>query len=602
MNYRNGSSRISTMACATTAILALSTPCWARDKFEGIEMEWTEPAPWELSTQSRNDYQDKNYFHGCVIEAAEVERAKQAVRRAENLGSTGHFDEALTELNTAIDLANSAYRLTNWRILRAKVYVKLGNKSAALADAKAAVSNPKLDIGPLLEVVKVLLAIGENQLAEETVGKFLPRFSASPPRISAELLFLRGCALQRGGRFQEAKSNFLQAANSFMISGKTDPAQICLSRIDVIDHKAVGTKVSILIPPKKNLEKLKSMVSMLVNAKGKCFSPEFVESATGAKLSGTSGDFHEQMIPNQNVSNSLATTSLTPPERLATKVADSHYGHFEGIDSVRLNTSKVPSKLDITLRTEVCCLEMKDIADILKGLKKSNERSGWNEQLNGRHNYEMPDGTVSFVVSQSGFPAIRTIRIVSSAESPALDFPSASFLLVRVIDHCLGDGRKEAALDMARAWLQREPDSELAWITFARTLAENGKFQDAIDELDKLIRARKPAVQVPKWQARYNAKHVGDPALALKGAYLSELGRNEDAMRCFASGFPSILLGDHYLWRGKAELGQKQFAEASRDLKAAVDCFYKEARIVRRDEARKLLEWALAKEVPAKAK
>jgi len=154
------------------------------------------------------------------------------------------------------------------------------------------------------------------------------------------------------------------------------------------------------------------------------------------------------------------------------------------------------------------------------------------------------------------------------------------------IGHIIDSGDVDDALVITADWLKEAPEDVDARNYHAQALALAGKYEDAIKEIDFVINYVSTAKD--KW--RFVNPYKGDKPLIQKGTYQTGLGNYAEALKTLSEAFPKTLNADDYLYRAKAEIGMGRQKDGCADLEEAVKLYFNDARIVRRDEAAKLLE------------
>lgn len=131
-------------------------------------------------------------------------------------------------------------------------------------------------------------------------------------------------------------------------------------------------------------------------------------------------------------------------------------------------------------------------------------------------------------------------------------------------------------------WLQARPDDARALLLRAEFLFKKRDIGGALSSVNSAI--EHSARYLPK-----DVKTTGNCYLIRKGAYLLEQQQFGEAMHLFNRGFPSVVTDDNLVLRARAENGLGLKSRAVQDLKLAIQQFDEQARIIRRDETRKLL-------------
>jgi tetratricopeptide (TPR) repeat protein len=149
----------------------------------------------------------------------------------------------------------------------------------------------------------------------------------------------------------------------------------------------------------------------------------------------------------------------------------------------------------------------------------------------------------------------------------------------------LETGWTAKALAASEECCKQYPQDPYAHMSRAKALAADGQYQKAIQMIDFVIDYANSA-HVDGLVDKYR----GNLPLIQRGMYEVELGSFSRAVQDFKQGFPDKPDADDYFYRARAEIGLHLLPRGCADLQQAIDLYFDDARIVRRDQAAKLLQ------------
>lgn len=544
---------------------------------------------WENQKGPRTDWQDQQLSRQGYSPCTGDQRVEEGLgNQWQNLAASEHYDEAIKVLTKLITLHQSE---PGPYISRAKLYLKMGKPQEAKNDLTVVVSIDRLASGPVIPAVKLLFKLDEYELAESALERSIAKDPGSGDlNYRAQRKYYCALAQEHLKKPQEAIENYLSAGTDFMAAGLTDPGNLCLKRINEISTAGGPTakvhSVKDFHRPTKNLPKIIRLVKELSSRKAE-FSPEFVHAITGATMISS---------PNgREYFGKIATSPSSPPAT-----------HFEGLQLVMLNYNSVTS-IGIHTNRTACCAERTDFTDLLKNFKRINPPPPF-EKIEA---YSVPKGTLIMEYCDGGFKALAGVTLYGPKaelpwERPTFDqrlglseFDGGLRMIELRMDSFWDQGKFEDAIKFTQRWTEAKPNELIALQYHAMALQKAGKYAQAIKDFNSVIERDAhwdPSVPRHVW---FQSKYRGNILLIQRGTCWLDSGNFKEALQDFKLGFPEKLNADDYYWRGKAELGIGQVDDASRDLQQAVDSYYKEARIVRRDEAQQLLNTGRTKAHPA---
>jgi len=520
---------------------------------------------WEGQLGARTDAQDQgNPAFSCCIHNPTPGLANAAARRGNNLAASAHFDEAIEQFSQAIAVLPSP----RWLLSRAKLYVKAGRNEAARADLRLAIAGGPQEPGLQFEIENLLVKLGEYQLVEQTIPAILSWHADAPAIILGQFQYLLASAQEHLGDRSQALENYLSAATNFMIQGSSAPAAFCVQRANSIASLNSSTapyEVGTLSPPREGLEQMKKMVAHLVSEPN-LFQPPVVQAVTGATMSSSSQHQYFQ------------TQSSQP---------------LTGVSLVCLNDLPgVKQELQILTATRKCCLRLSDLDSVLAGCQRVDVPEFWNPQLVKAHAYKVASGTLVLSVYVGGFREAIDITVYGDGtpfrgeERPLNLSPQEEALgRSRKISQLLEADKKAQTLTATEQWLKQSPTDVDANSYRAQALAKAGKYEEALKNIDFVI-----AYADRTKDTRFINRDRGNWPLIQRGTYQVGLAKYTEALQDFKQAFPPTPQADDYYWRARAEIGVGDLQNACTDLQSAISGYFADARIVRRDETKKLLQ------------
>jgi len=151
---------------------------------------------WEMQGCPRTDADDQRPWHGCLVRDHNTETAGAEIHRANNLAGSRHFDEAIQQLSDAIERLPLDFRL---RLSRAKIYIKVGQYDRAREDLRVAATKGSFDRYVEFEIEKLLVKLGEFQLAARTIPAILSKIPMGMgPTAKAQFQYLLAYSMFHG--------------------------------------------------------------------------------------------------------------------------------------------------------------------------------------------------------------------------------------------------------------------------------------------------------------------------------------------------------------------------------------------------------------------
>ncbi len=560
-----------------------------------VALRYTQQEPWEKQHGPRTDEQDQSSFRSedDCSGPGDCREARQIVGRAENLAASDHYNEAIKEMSRALPLNSDLMMGVGFYIFRAKLYMKVGKKNEAKKDLQTALSMKSFSPETRGEAEEAALDLGDYKLVEKTIlydskhtreiQAGIPYLLASQTTINEESMYLLGQAQEHLGKWQSAIKSYLTAAPNFMAEGRGGAAAVCVKRASAIAHKIGDTRdlQQVVALSRRDIDKLMKLVSDLSSSPN-CFNPKFIETVTGV----TFGASKQKDLYESGVSS------------------------LRGIYKVSLDTSKdTGDVLRVRLDNRICFLRYSDFEVVLKNRKQLCGRGIGSGTDKNAHIYKVPGGVLALEANASDFPCLADICIYEDKgqfdRQQSLPHPDYSILVAPhtalllsnkaeydkycksqgdygktiQICHLLGSGQIKEALKYTDDWIKQNPNNKTAQMERAEALARAGCYTEAINMINLAMNNKQHAI----------VDFCGGSPFFPRGTYLLKLGKYAQALSDFNHAFSKPCGGDQYYLKARAELGLGQTKEAVQDLQHAVDCYYNEARIVRRDEVQRLL-------------
>lgn len=493
--------------------------------------------------------------------------------RANNLAACGHYDEAIGELNQAIgcyDENGSAERSgrsldAQWLINRARLYEKVGRSSDSLADIERSLTMKQLSDQSLCEDAMLLAEFGKYSRAESVV----PNAESGTAIFRPYFSYLRAVLQEKQGKSEMAKENFKVAATLFAAGGSTAPAQACLDAIAALEPSKFSEsrklQISDLKPPNSNHEKITRLMKALASNPD-IFDFEVLKPLIGATKIQEFGNGYI-IVPYLGFYKELSLVSID-----------------------KLNSGG--KRLNIHLQPELCTIDKSVLNGMLgKPVKSQNH---WRHDVAVTEAYKVPSGTLVLNTRKGGFNPIWIAQLYSNdalfpepvQEPNQVDTTQRTLLrqtsIIRFLEND-GNANIEKAQEDVAELLRSDPENPRIHMEQAEVFFRQGKLEDAVRSIDT-------AIKYGDRDKLLDSKYTGNVLLIRKGAYQLEQGKFEQAFANFEIAFPPKPSADLLTLRARAEVGLKKYSIAEKDLKEALNKYYDEARIVKRDETQRLLD------------
>lgn len=467
--------------------------------------------------------------------------------RAANLAECRHYTEAISEYTIAINKYFKSKKLqfkqntARWYLQRASAYMMINDDSHALADVFKASKFAEPRDDTFFNATIALFEYGKYHDAELILEKLL----ADSPFYSKEPFFryLLAVAQQKQNKFSEAIANLKKAAQSFAFLGYANCVETCIEEVNKIEKtlSAAGKAFSA-----DDLNKPRNDVGIAIKQ-----IQTFVESKSFSELDSSRNASGPFLIGYSHNSN----------------------------DSI----------LTIVIKMDQCILTKNDISSFFVDKKAVTVDPVWQSSPNSfREAFQVPCGIIELVWMKGIFKQLNCVNLYSAKGvyppqivkiGKATIFDAYSYHMFQRYGEKIGDYKK--ALEEIEVFIVNDPKKYEPWIYKASYQSKLGKHREALESIEKAIKL-KPA-------DAYINPDIGDRTLLGKAEYLLALGRVDEAVKCFESGVSEKPNADQLLLRGKLRLAQGARDSALKDFRKAAKQFYEVGRIVKRDEADKLI-------------
>lgn len=551
-------------ALAPQPLRAEIDPCIAQDSTFHILME---EEPWERSKPSlRKDRDDIPKFH-CAYGWGDAGRQNQF--RAMNLAASGHYKEAINEINLAIkaveDLGtkrnlHDSYNLTWYLRTRMRLFQASGQDTKALTDAeKIATSN---------YAFPAAVCLLENGKTKEAKSLFASKLNGTNSQIfESYFRYLLALCEERVGELNKAKEDFLTAARFFAMNGKDEAMKVCINRANRYVTRNIST--ADLERPSRNKSKIYALLKFFTTEKN-VFDENKLKVALGAES-------YEQK-------SDKLWFKFRDPESTAFSIV-------EVVSNLQNNNNhaKKLRKLFIRLNTFDCSVTREECEQILPKERTSQPISQLQENTGILDCFKVPSGFLELTWYKNGFGSLYTLELFEGAKDrPVLCNtkwqPYTDFEWQEHINSFLEANRIDEAKRAANEWLEKSNSVECMRMQ-AKINAAEGHYDLAIEWIDKAIKKQK---------TRGCVTHTSESSIenfleTEKVEYLLGNHQNEAAAVLLKLVKPIPKLADDYFLKARVGIAQKDYAQAITDLKAAACEYFYEFRIVKRDECLKLI-------------
>ncbi len=542
----------------------------------GLLLESREP--WEMQGWPRTDALDKRAWRGCTYtDNINTETAYAEIHRANNLAGSGHFDEAIQQLSDAMQRLPSDLRRR--RLSRAKLYIKDGQNDRAKEDLRVAISEKTFDPLVEFEIEKLLVNLGEYQLAAQTIPTILPRIPKGfGPMAPAQFQYLLAVSEEQLGDFAGALENYSAAGRCFMAQHAVRAATVCMKHI-----KKIASSHKLNAPLIKDLAKvtdsttgvpeLQAMIKHLFSDSD-CLKLTTVQKLTRDPLYEIRPGVYGGARPGTSV-DGAPVSSLTGIGGIEFGTCYTGKGQILGIPMAPFELRLLFTDLNDILSTQTAL-------PVYESLKSKRFTT---------YMYKVSSGLLVFFVDSTG-AVIRINLYDKEAEKQMRESKQKTTKERRgSLAYMIESGDVDEALAITADWLKETPENVDAHSYRAQALALAGKYEEAIKNTDFVIDYGRRAED----KRRLIDSYGGNWPLIQKGTYQSRLGKYAAALQTFEEAFPKTLNADDYFYRAQAEIGIGRLQDGCADLEEAVRLYFNSARIVRRDEAAKLLHETRAK-------
>lgn len=514
--------------------------------------------PWEYGTVPS----DSRYAWHCVSTPG-----SSNALRAQNLAATHHFAEAIGQWIRAIDAYedDKGRRFgiglnPEWLLSRARLYQKLQCNDEVLADLERC---KKME--GLSEKIKFNAALLYFQLGKYDDVKSLlsPLLNSGYPSHRPNYQYLLAVVQQQEGHSILATKTFTEAASLYAACGAQSAAEGAIAAANRERRQNQRLKLSDLPHPRSNYENIEKLLKGLAT-RSDAFNLEVLKDLTGAK------SFIER--------KSVITAS--PAE------------HCREISHIRIDTPPSGGKhLVFGLQPLLCSID-KSALDGLLG-EKVEIPQHWRPELARSEAYRVPAGTLVLSIFNGGFNSIWQVALyskdavfpnppITQSKPIVIDSKEAKYSArLRSVNEALWLGNLEYAEKVARELLQESPHDTRSNMLQAQICAKRKDFDSALNCIDNAIAYCSGEI--------IKDKTFGNTLQILRGSYLIEKGRFQEAFEIFQQRLPTQPTSDQLLLRAKSEIGLKNFSAAREDLIKASEMFYVESRILERDISTRLL-------------
>ncbi len=523
--------------------------------------------PWQQGAPPTDWNQQ---MRGCISGISNTPGGFDA-RRAQNLAATKHFAEAIGEWTRAIDSYDDdnaqRYGMTldpEWLLSRARLFIKIGRIDDALVDIERSVTLKRSSDQSKFNAALLFAELGKYSRAESV----LPAVSSGQPLFRPYYSYLLAVVQEKQGKKELAKQTFMEAATLFAAAGMSPPAEACLNAVSAIDGPTEKRKqtfqVTDLKPPRSNYENIEKLLKALAT-RTDVFDLDVLKGLTGA------ASFKESR-----------TGYFVKPYK----------AHFPEISLINIdNLESGGKRLNIHMEPVLCSINKSALKGLLNNPVEVPER--WRKDVAYSEGYKVPAGTLVLSIRNGGFDSIWWAQLYSKdatfPEPPRKPRNQSDTELQKTytrhigVSDALQFGNVDYAEKTVNEWLRENPEDPRAHMFQAEILSKKGNLNGALTSIDT-------AIKYGDRDKLLDTKYTGNVLLIRKGTYLLEQGKFEDAYKTFERAFPDKPSADLLLLRAKSEIGLKRIADARQDLNEASRKFYDEGRIIRRDEAEKLLD------------
>lgn len=539
-------------------------PCIAEDSVFHILME---DEPWECSKRSiRRDQDDIPRFY-CAHGWGDAGRQNQF--RAKNLAASGHFQEALNEINLAVkaveDLGTKRCSMDshnlNWYLMtRMKLFLATGQNSNAVADAERIASSNC--------TFPVSICFLRNGITSRAKMFFATRLKDNTTKtFDGYYRYLLALCEESEGELGRARKSFLAAARYFAMSGKDKAMEVCLERAN--RNTSIKISAKDLERPSINKANIFRLLKFLIEDKN-AFDEDKLKEALAAESYERKSDkvwfkFRDPKSTAFSITEVLSATQ--EDEKRAGKMR----------------------KLFVRINTLECSLTREECKEILPKDNVSLPISQLQESTGALDSYKVPSGLLELTWYKKGFESLYTLELFENSISRPMPGntrwnPKTEYEWQVKIEGLLEAKQINEAKQAADEWLEKSKSVECLRMQ-AKVHAAEGHFDLALEWINKAIEREYSYGTAP--QSSDNS--IRNLLKIEKVEYLLENHQNDDAAAFFDLIKPRPDLADEYLLRAKLEIAKKEYAKAIADLKIASCKYYYEFRIVKRDESLKLI-------------
>lgn len=522
--------------------------------------------PWQKGAQPTDWNQQ---MRGCISGIINTPGGFDA-RRAQNLAATKHFAEAIGEWTRAIDSYDvdnaQQYSTTldpEWLLSRARLFIKIGRIDEALADIERSVTLKRSSEQSKFNAALLFTELGKYSRAESV----LPAVSDGHPLFRPYYSYLLAVVQEKQGKKELAEQTFLESATLFAAAGMTPPAEACLNAVSAIggptNKRKQPLKLTDLKQPKSNYKNIEKLLTALAT-RTDVFDLGVLKELTGA------ASFKE----------SSSGYFVSP-----------HRAHFPEISLINIDKLESGGKrLNIHIEPVLCSINKTALKGLLNNPVEAPEQ--WRKDVAYSEGYRVPAGTLVLSIRNGGFGSIWWAQLYSKdatfpepprkPRSQSDTPPQRNYARLMGASEALEHDNVDYAEKTVNDWLRENPEDPRAHMLQAEIFSKKGNLNGALTAIDT-------AIKYSDRDKLLDTEYTGNIPLIRKGTYLLEQGKFEEAYKTFERAFPDKPSADLLLLRAKSEIGLKRITEAIQDLNAASKSFYDEGRIIRRDEAEKLL-------------